>query len=67
MADVRRVVEEVVGSAGDATVLDYLVGCLELDDSDLGEDGEEAYDGFGSMLVRERKPFARLPHACNRR
>ena len=50
--DVRRIVEEVIGNAGDATVLDYVVSCLELEDSDFGADGEEAYEGFGSMLVR---------------
>ena len=50
-ADVRKVVEEVVGTAGDSTVLDYLIDCLELEDNDFGIDGEETYEGFGSMLV----------------
>lgn len=54
---IRQIVEEVVGTAGDATVLDYLVSCLELEDNDFGSDGEEAYEGFGSMLVRVWQPL----------
>lgn len=56
--NVRRIVEEVIGSAGDATVLDYVVSCLELEDNDFGTDGEEAYEGFGSMLVRFCEPLS---------
>ena len=67
-ADVRKVVEEVVGTAGDSTVRDYLIDCLELEDNDFGIDGEETYEGFGSMLVsaQARMHSMELRDLCTR-
>ena len=40
---------DVLGSSGDPTVLEYITSCLE--DFDLGDGGEEAYESFGPMMV----------------
>ena len=51
VADPIRVVHDTVGSKGDPDVLDYIVRSLEDGDFDYGEDGQEAIDAFGEMLV----------------
>ena len=53
----RTAVGDVLGTAGDPTVLDYICGCLE--DFEFGEDaGEEAFDSFGAMMVGSCRPVA---------
>lgn len=47
----RPAVEEIVGTKGDATVLDYVINVLEDEDFEFGPEGREAYDAFGEMLV----------------
>ena len=65
MTDVRAAVLSVIGNKGDEAVLDYVIGSLEDEDFEWGEDGSEAFEVFGEMLVRIwvqcRKP--RSPHA----
>ena len=51
----RAAVEEVIGSHGDPTVLEYVINVLDDDDFDFGPGGREAYDAFGEMLVRNIK------------
>lgn len=46
-----KVIQDTVGSRGDPDVLDYVVRSLEDGDFDYGEEGQEAYDAFGEMLV----------------
>ena len=48
---VRPVVEDIVGSRGDPTVLEYVISVLEDGDFEFGPDGQEAYEAFGEMLV----------------
>lgn len=48
--DIDAAVRAVLGSGGDPTVLEYITSCL--DGFDLGDDGEEAFDSFGPMMVR---------------
>lgn len=48
--DIEAAVADVLGSSGDPTVLEYITSCLE--DFDLGDGGEEAYESFGPMMVR---------------
>ena len=50
-AEVRQVVEQVVGTKGDDTVFEYVVSILEDGEFDFGSDGEEAFDAFGAVLV----------------
>ena len=47
----RAVVEEIVGTQGDATVLNYVISVLDDEDFDFGPEGREAYEAFGEMLV----------------
>ena len=51
-AEVRQVVEQVVGTKGDDTVFEYVVSILEDGEFEFGSDGEEAFDAFGAVLVR---------------
>ena len=48
--DIGAAVADVLGSSGDPTVLEYITSCLE--DFELGDDGEEAFESFGPMMVR---------------
>ena len=50
-AEVRKVVESVVGTEGDETVLEYVVSILEDGEFEFGTDGEEAFEAFGAVLV----------------
>ncbi|KAK9827792.1 hypothetical protein WJX74_002330 [Apatococcus lobatus] len=51
VAEPIKVIQDTVGSKGDPDVLDYIVRSLEDGDFDYGEEGQEAYDAFGEMLV----------------
>lgn len=50
-AEVKKVVEIVVGNDGDETVLEYVVSILEDGEFEFGTDGEEAFEAFGAVLV----------------
>jgi hypothetical protein len=50
--DIRKTVDDVIGTKGDNTIQEYVVSCLEDDTFEFGEDGEEAFRAFGEMLVR---------------
>ena len=50
-AEVRKVVEGVVGTEGDETVLEYVVSILEDGEFEFGTDGEDAFEAFGAVLV----------------
>ena len=50
-AEVRKVVETVVGTKGDDTVFEYVVSILEDGDFEFGPDGEDAFEAFGAVLV----------------
>lgn len=52
-AEIRRVVTQLFGGGkGDITILDYIVGILSDEHFDFGEDGSEAYEVLGDILVR---------------
>lgn len=51
-AEVRKVVESIVGTKGDETVLEYVVSILEDGEFEYGTDGEEAFEAFGAVLVK---------------
>ena len=53
--EIIAVVHEVLGSAGDETILDYIVGVLEDEHYDHGVDGGETYEHLGPILVRNTK------------
>lgn len=55
MVDVRAAVESVIGKKGDETIIDYIVSCVEDDDFEFGEDGEEAFENLGDMMVGTRR------------
>ena len=56
--EVRQIVSELCGRRGDETIRDYIKAVLELGDYDWGRNGENAYEHFGQMLVRQSKlPF----------
>jgi hypothetical protein len=65
-AKVRGAVEAVVGTtAGDETILDYIIGVLSDEDFEFGVDGEEAFEAIGPMLVSTQAspmPQAGLMH-----
>ena len=44
--------QDVLGSAGDPDVLEYVAGSLEDGDFDYGNEGQEAYEAFAGVLVR---------------
>lgn len=49
--DVKSVVLEVLGSHGDDTILEYIVGVLDDEHYDHGDDGEETYEHLGPILL----------------
>ncbi len=51
-AEVRQVVEDVVGTKGDDTVFEYVVSILEDGEFEFGADGEDAFEAFGAVLVQ---------------
>ena len=50
-AEVRKIVESIVGTEGDETVLEYVVSILEDGEFEFGTDGEDAFEAFGAVLV----------------
>lgn len=51
--DVRGVIHDVLGSHGhDETILDYIVAVLEDEHFEYGQDGQEAFEQLGGILVR---------------
>lgn len=47
----RRIVEDVIGTKGDDTVFDYVVSIVDDNEFEFGQDGEEAFETFGAVLV----------------
>lgn len=47
----RRIVEDVVGTKGDDIVFDYVVSIVDDNEFEFGQDGEEAFETFGAVLV----------------
>lgn len=54
----RAAVAELIGTSGDIAISNYVAAVLELQDFDLGRDGESAYEMFGQMLVSLVAPEA---------
>lgn len=52
LASTRQIVEDVVGTKGDDTVFEYVLSIVEDPDFDFGEDGADAFEAFGAVLVR---------------
>ena len=50
-AEVRQTVEDVVGNKGDDTVFEYVVSILEDGEFEFGQDGKDAFEAFGAVLV----------------
>ena len=50
--DVREAVAQVLAGAGDADVTEYVIGVLEDETFEFGDDAEEANEALGPMLVR---------------
>jgi len=48
---VAAVVRDIVGSSGDQDVIDYVIGVLEDDSFEFGDDAMEAADVLGPLLV----------------
>ncbi len=55
MGEVHTAVRDIIGDAGDPTVLEYLVSCLELED-ETAKDAAQMYANYGDMLVRSVTP-----------
>ncbi|WIA32674.1 hypothetical protein OEZ86_003475 [Tetradesmus obliquus] len=49
--DVRAIVHGVLGSHGDETILDYIVGVLEDEHYEHGDGGQDTYEHLGPILV----------------
>ena len=65
MGPVQQAVEDIVGNAGDPTIIEYLVSCLELED-ETAKDASEMYSNYGSMLVKPHpSPSLPSPYADN--
>eukprot|EP00775_Hariotina_reticulata_P003197 gene3197-3475_t len=54
--NVQTIVHEVLGSHGDETILDYIVGVLEDEHYDHGDDGAETFDHLGPILALSTGP-----------
>ena len=52
MPDVEAAVKEIVGTSGDADVLQYVISILEDESIEFGDDAEEAFEAIGPVLVR---------------
>ena len=50
-ADVKSAVLDVIGRDGDETILDYVIAILEDEHFEFGEEGKDAFDAFGDILV----------------
>ena len=55
MGGVPDAVRDIIGDAGDPTVLEYLVSCLELED-ETAKDAAQMYANYGDMLARNSTP-----------
>lgn len=49
---VRKALTALVSANSDSTIIDYLVGILEDEQFEFGEDASVAYDALGDFLVR---------------
>lgn len=49
--DVSQVVHNVIGPAADDTIIQYIIGILEDEHFEFGDDGEGAFDVMGDLLV----------------
>lgn len=49
---VRVALTQLVSSNSDSTIIDYLVGILEDEHFEFGEDASVAYEALGDFLVR---------------
>lgn len=49
---VRKALSALVSTNSDSTIIDYLVGILEDEQFEFGEDASVAYDALGDFLVR---------------
>lgn len=47
----RQMVTDVIGTKGDDTVFDYVVSIVDDNEFEFGQDGEEAFETFGAVLV----------------
>lgn len=52
MPDVEAAVKEIVGTSGDADVLNYVISILDDESFEFGDDAEEAFEAIGPLLVR---------------
>ena len=52
MRDAAAAVKEVLGASGDQDVVDYMVGVLEDESFEFGDDAAEAFEALGPLLVR---------------
>jgi len=52
MPDVEAAIKEIVGTAGDADVLNYVTSILDDESFEFGDDAEEAFEAIGPLLVR---------------
>jgi hypothetical protein len=52
MPDVEAAVKEIVGTSGDADVLNYVISMLDDESFEFGDDAEEAFEAIGPLLVR---------------
>lgn len=57
MPDVEAAVKAVVGTSGDADVLNYVISVLDDDSFEWGDDAEEAFEAIGPLLVRLPLPL----------
>ncbi|KAL4515714.1 hypothetical protein Ndes2437B_g07137 [Nannochloris sp. 'desiccata'] len=51
MPDVEAAVKEIVGTSGDADVLNYVISILDDESFEFGDDAEEAFEAIGPLLV----------------
>ena len=57
MPDVEAAVKEIVGTSGDADVLNYVISILDDDSFEFGDDAEDAMEAIGHLLVRRTLSF----------
>ena len=57
----RQMVTDVIGTKGDDTVFDYVVSIVDDNEFEFGQDGEEAFETFGAVLVSMTLLFLLTP------
>jgi|LakMenEpi03Aug12_release.lakeMendotaPanAssembly.Ray.scaffolds.fasta_scaffold1194495_2 hypothetical protein len=57
MPSVEAAVKEIVGTSGDADVLNYVISILDDESFEFGDDAEEAFEAIGHLLVRPLSLF----------